>query len=59
MECTVRWVALSGMAFVAETGSGHLVCMDGAPTGRPQPGTVPMELLLAGTGGLYRVTTWC
>ena len=29
MDCTVRWH--EGMSFVAETGSGHLVCMDGAP----------------------------
>ncbi|MCE2860746.1 MAG: peroxiredoxin, partial [Oxalobacteraceae bacterium] len=28
MECTVRWTGLSGMSFVAETGSGHLVTMD-------------------------------
>ena len=33
MECTVRWTGLSGMSFVAETGSGHLVTMDGAPDG--------------------------
>jgi uncharacterized OsmC-like protein len=31
MECTVRWH--EGMSFVAETGSGHMVCMDGAPEG--------------------------
>ena len=33
MECTVRWTGLSGMTFLAETGSGHLVSMDGAPAG--------------------------
>jgi len=50
MECTVRWH--KGMSFVAETGSGHLVCMDGAPeAGGCNLAPRPMELLLAGTGG--------
>jgi len=50
MECTVRWH--EGMSFVAETGSGHLVCMDGAPeAGGRNLAPRPMELLLAGTGG--------
>ncbi len=50
MECTVRWH--EGMSFVAETGSGHLVCMDGAPEGGGRNlAPRPMELLLAGTGG--------
>ena len=35
MECTVSWTGASGarsaMGFVAETGSGHIVAMDGAP----------------------------
>jgi putative redox protein len=40
------------MAFVAETGSGHLVCMDGAPDGGGRDlAPRPMELVLAGTGG--------
>jgi putative redox protein len=40
------------MTFVAETGSGHLVCMDGAPDGGGRNlAPRPMELLLAGTGG--------
>jgi putative redox protein len=40
------------MSFVAETGSGHLVCMDGAPEGGGRNlAPRPMELLLAGTGG--------
>ena len=52
MECTVRWGGPSGMTFVAETGSGHLVCMDGAPDGGGRNlAARPMELLLAGTGG--------
>ena len=32
MECTVRWSG-EGMSFLAETGSNHLVTMDGAPDG--------------------------
>ncbi len=52
MECTVRWGGPSGMTFLAETGSGHLVCMDGAPDGGGRDlAARPMELLLAGTGG--------
>ena len=31
MECTINWQPASGMAFVAETGSGHLLTMDGEP----------------------------
>ena len=50
MECTVRWH--DGMSFVAETGSGHLVAMDGAPeAGGRNLAPRPMELVLAGTGG--------
>lgn len=52
MECTVRWTGLSGMTFVAETGSGHLVTMDGAPDGGGRNlAPRPMEVVLAGTGG--------
>ncbi len=53
MECTVRWMGTdAGMAFVAETGSGHALVMDGAPeAGGRNIGPRPMELLLAGTGG--------
>ncbi|MCS6763392.1 MAG: OsmC family protein [Candidatus Protistobacter heckmanni] len=52
MECTVSWMGDHGMAFVASTGSGHIVAMDGAPEGggnnlAPQP----MEMVLLGTGG--------
>jgi putative redox protein len=40
------------MAFGAETGSGHLVTMDGAPDGGGRNlAPRPMELLLAGAGG--------
>ncbi len=61
MECTVSWTgatgARSGMGFVAETGSGHVLAMDGAPDeARPENGgrnlaPRPMETVLAGTGG--------
>lgn len=53
MECTVRWMGDdAGMAFVAETGSGHAVVMDGAPeAGGRNIGLRPMEMVLAGTGG--------
>lgn len=51
MECTVDWMAASGMAFVAETGSGHLLNMDGAPDGGGRNlAPRPMETVLAGTG---------
>jgi putative redox protein len=45
------------MGFVAETGSGHVLAMDGAPDeAKPENGgrnqaPRPMETLLAGTGG--------
>ncbi len=52
MECKVSWVASSGMAFLAETGSGHAVVMDGAPEGGGRNlGPRPMEMVLLGTGG--------
>lgn len=61
MECTVSWTGAagtrSGMGFVAETGSGHVLTMDGAPdTAKPENGGLnlaprPMETVLAGTGG--------
>lgn len=61
MECTVSWTggtgARSAMGFLAETGSGHTLMMDGAPdAGKPENGGQnlaprPMETVLAGTGG--------
>lgn len=53
VDCTVRWVGSdAGMSFIAETGSGHAVVMDGAPeAGGRNLGPRPMEMLLAGTGG--------
>ena len=51
MECIVRWKG-DGMSFIAETESGHLVAMDGAPDGGGRNlAPRPMELVLAGTGG--------
>ena len=52
MECTVNWVPAMGMGFVAETGSGHVLTMDGAPDGGGRDlAPRPMETVLAGTGG--------
>ncbi len=61
MDCTISWTgttgARSGMGFVAETGSGHTLVMDGAPdAAKPENGGQnlaprPMETLLAGAGG--------
>jgi putative redox protein len=61
MECTVSWTGSSGtrsgMGFLAETGSGHTLVMDGAPdAAKPENGGQnlaprPMETFLAGAGG--------
>ena len=61
MECTVSWTGATGarsnMGFVAETGSGHVLVMDGAPdaakseNGGQNLAPRPMETVLAGTGG--------
>lgn len=51
MDCTVRWSG-EGMSFLAETGSNHLLTMDGAPDGGGRNlAPRPMETLLAGAGG--------
>jgi putative redox protein len=51
MECRVKWTG-EGMSFLAETESGHLVAMDGAPEGGGRNlAPRPMEIVLAGTGG--------
>ena len=51
MDCVVRWTG-DGMSFVAESGSGHLVSMDGAPDGGGRNlAPRPMEMVLIGTGG--------
>lgn len=50
MECTVKWVG--DVSFLAETGSGHTVTMDGAPeAGGRNMAPRPMEVVLAGAGG--------
>ena len=52
MECTINWLPASGMAFSAETASGHLLTMDGAPDGGGRNRAPrPLETVLAGTGG--------
>ena len=68
MDCTVSWTgantpagttgaASSAMGFLATTGSGHTLVMDGAPDAvKPENGGAnlaprPMETVLAGTGG--------
>jgi putative redox protein len=51
MECTIRWSG-EGMSLIAETGSGHLLAMDGAPDGGGRNlAPRPMETMLAGAGG--------
>jgi putative redox protein len=51
MECKVRWSG-DGMTFLAETGSNHVVVMDGAPDGGGRNlAPRPMEMVLLGTGG--------
>ena len=52
MECKINWLASSGMAFMAETGTGHILNMGGAPeAGGRNLAPRPMELMLAGAGG--------
>jgi len=52
MEVNVSWTGVSGMSFLAETGSGHAVMMDGAPDGGGRNlAPRPMEMVLLGTGG--------
>jgi putative redox protein len=50
MECSVKWTG--GMTFLAETGSNHVVAMDGATEGGGRNlAPRPMEMVLVGTGG--------
>jgi len=50
MEASVKWT--DGRQFVAESGSGHSVVIDGPPDhGGRNTGPRPMELLLMGMGG--------
>ena len=49
MQAKVRW--LDGVSFVAESGSGHAIVLDGAPeSGGRNIGSRPMELILMGLG---------
>ena len=50
MEATIKWV--DNAMFLAESGSGHTVVMDGpADHGGRNLGPRPMEMLLMGLGG--------
>lgn len=50
MKATVKW--LDHMSFVAESGSGHSIVMDGSPdNGGRNLGVRPMEMVLMGMGG--------
>ncbi|MEP5766134.1 MAG: OsmC family protein [Halieaceae bacterium] len=50
MKATVKWV--DNAMFLAESGSGHSVVMDGPPDqGGRNMGVRPMEMLLMGLGG--------
>ncbi len=52
MKTTIRWMGPDTMRFVAQSGSGHLLTMDGAPEGGGENlAPRPMEVVLAGTGG--------
>lgn len=58
MKGTVTWI--NDRAFVAESGSGHAVVMDGPPDGGGRNiGLRPMEMVLLGVGGCsaYDVVT--
>ena len=47
MKARIKWI--ENVSFVAETGSGHAVIVDGAPeAGGRNLGARPMELVLAG-----------
>jgi len=50
MECTVKWAG--DAQFIAETGSGHALLMEGAADlGGRNVAPRPMEMILAGAGG--------
>lgn len=54
MQARVRW--LDGASFVAETGSGHALVIDGPPSiGGRNIGPRPMELMLLGVGSCSSV----
>jgi len=48
LRARIKWI--EGVSFIAETGSGHAVVVDGSPdAGGRNLGPRPMELVLAGT----------
>jgi putative redox protein len=50
MKARIKWI--ENVAFLAESGSGHAVLLDGAPdAGGRNLGPRPMEMLLLGLGG--------
>ena len=50
MKARIKWI--ENVTFVAESGSGHALVMDGAPEGGGRNlGPRPMEVVLMGTGG--------
>ena len=50
MKAKITW--LNGRTFVAESGSGHALVLDGAPeNGGRNLGVRPMEMMLMGLGG--------
>jgi putative redox protein len=54
MKARIKWQ--DGMSFMAESGSGHKIMMDGPPeAGGQNLGPRPMEMLLMGTGGCTAV----
>ena len=49
MKATIRWI--DGVSFVAESGSGHAIVIDGSPEhGGRNLGVRPMEAVLMGVG---------
>jgi putative redox protein len=51
MKCLINWMPTNGMAFSAETSSGHLLMMDGALDGGGRNlAPRPMEVVLSGAG---------
>ncbi len=50
MECNIKWAG--NAQFIAETGSGHAIVMEGAADlGGNNRAPRPMEMILAGAGG--------
>jgi len=50
MKARIKWI--ENVSFVAESGSGHALVIDGAPEGGSRDlGPRPMEVVLMGTGG--------